>query len=69
MPTLYEYRCIDPACRALFTLWRYTDRRNDPVTCPECGCAGRRVISRPLRAGVPATMTPEEVRRSEEVWG
>ena len=63
---LYEYRCI--ACQNIFTARRPMARCNDPATCPHCGAAGRRIISRPQRAGVPVTMEPEQVRRSEEVW-
>jgi putative FmdB family regulatory protein len=66
MPTLYEYRCM--SCRTLFEERRPVARCNEPATCPQCGMPGRRVYSPPLRVGVPVTMTPEQIRRSEEVW-
>lgn len=66
--TLYEYRCI--ACRCLFTARRPMERRNEPVTCPQCGAAGRRVISRPqdFRFVWSTPRDPEELRRQPEIW-
>ena len=66
---LYQYRCIDPECREVSDYRRPMAYCSEPATCRCCGKAARRIITPPLRAGVPVTMTPEQVRRSEEVWG
>jgi len=66
---LYEYRCI--ACRTLFTARRPMETRNDPAACPECGRAGRRVISVPQKwdAAWSTPRDPEELRKADELWG
>ena len=65
---LYEYRC--KRCKALFTLRRKMDCRNEAATCPDCGAAGFRVIS---RASVPRTVWAadsdrERILRAGNVW-
>jgi len=62
---LYEFRCID--CKTKFEAWKRASHRNDPATCPRCGRPARRIISVPQKVE-PARMTPEQVRRSREVW-
>jgi len=66
--TLYEYRCI--ACRTLFTKYRPMVRRNEVATCPECGRAGRRVISVPQKweSAWSRERSPEELRNARELW-
>ena len=67
--TLYEYRCN--GCRALFDVRRPMACRNEPATCPQCGAAGFRVISRPqaFKHAWSTQRSGEELRKAEELWG
>lgn len=40
---LYEYECED--CRLVFDELRKADEREAPISCPDCGGAGRVLIS------------------------
>jgi putative FmdB family regulatory protein len=65
---LYEYRCL--RCRTLFTARMPMECCNQPATCPECGAAGRRVISKP-QAKLDAWSRPEhpeKLRTTREIW-